>query len=78
MTGPRYPTEEALVAALRSRGPLVVVVDAAEGFDDDARALLIGWAERCDLLRVIATTNTRLALPGTVLELGPMSAEDST
>lgn len=71
------PSSEALAAigrALALEGPLLLVLDEAEGAAATLAEVLPGWLAAAPALRLCCTSRERLRAPGeTVLELGPLS-----
>ena len=68
---------EQLRHALRARGKTLLVLDGAEGLQEDARSTISAWLERAPELRVLLTSRERLGLRGeTVVQVPPLSVED--
>jgi len=70
--------EQRLGDALRSRGPLLLVLDNCEYLEPEARQLVDGALALAPLLRVLATSQVRLGIEGEVcFDLPPLAPADA-
>ncbi len=71
------PGAQKIAQALDARGRVLLVLDGADGLEEDALELLAKWRQQCPQLGVLMTVRQGFEGLGQQVELGPLPVEDA-